>query len=479
MGLDSDGQGSGLSQARHVTYLAAAELAGKVASFAMFVFAARWLGPGEFGQFSWSMNLALLLSTVAIWGFDIAIIQRSSRNPERLNELLSNTLLIRLMLAPIILIAAASITVASGQNVCVGLMLTGVMIADSITQAYRAGAAVLQHQGEIAVNLVVQRTLTAALAIGILAAGGGLLGMCLAYLGGAILGMAALGWSGRRIGLRPAFGLRSLATGRELLRGSTALGLNYTLNLATFRIGVLLLGWLTTDVEVGLYSVSYRMFEALLFVVWSVDRVALPAMAASEGDVPVRNAVHRSATVVLAVFVPYITLLLLRGGDVLQVAFGPPYDSASLISTQVLALSLLPYAGKYLLDLGLYARGRNRTVTLAAILSLLINVALSVALIPSMGANGAAVGTLVAFIIQAGIVWFGLVRVVGSPQFLLAGLVPSLAVTAIIPILLTVDSLPIAVAVCGVAYPVAWFIAARALDRPAFDVASQLLRRVH
>jgi O-antigen/teichoic acid export membrane protein len=468
---------SGLSHARNVSFLAIAELTGKVASFVMFAVAARWLGPSEFGQFSWSMNLALLLSTVAIWGFDIALIQLASKDSGRLNELLSNTLAIRLALAPVVLAASVLFTVASGQNLLVGVALTLVVLTDAITQGFRAGAAVLQRQGEIALNLVVQRILTAVLAIAVLAAGGGLVGMAIAYLGGATVGMLVLAWSGRRIGMAPELSLASLSTMRELVRGSTALGVNYTLNLANFRIGVLMLGWMTSDVEVGIYSVSYRMFEALLFVVWSVDRVALPAMSVSEGPEPVRRGVHRGATIVLAVFVPYIVFLLFRGEDILGLAFGQPYDTASLPSTQLLALALLPYAAKYLVDLGLYARDRNRTVTLAAAVSLAVTVALGLVLIPDLGANGAAWATLIAFLIQAVMVWAFLARMVGSPQLLRAGLVPMLATAACIPALMSSLPVLVAMAICAVTYPLVWFAAARFLDRTAFVLATQLLSR--
>jgi O-antigen/teichoic acid export membrane protein len=476
--VDPRAAADGASHASNVALLAVAELTGKLASFVMFAVAARLLGPAEFGQFSWSMNLALLLSTVAIWGFDIALIQLASKSPERLDGVLSSTLAIRVIAAPAVLVAAVVFSLVSGQNVLVGVLLTMVVLADALTQAYRAGASVLQRQREIALNLVVQRILTAAITIGVLAAGGGLVGMCAAYLAGTALGALALAWSGRRIGLRPAVSLVSMSTIRELVRGSTALGVNFALNLMTFRIAALMLGWLSTDTEVGVFSVSYRLFEAMLFVVWSVDRVALPAMTASEGDEPVRRGVHRGATVVFAVFVPYALLLLLRGEDVLQLAFGDQYATASLPSLQLLALALLPYAARYLVDLGLYARERNRSVTIAAVASLVLNVVVGAVLIPRLGASGAALATLVSFVVQAVVVWVLLTRLVGSPRLLRAGLVPGLAALLCAPILISGLPLLLALVACGVIYPVVWLAAAKYLDRTAFDLAVGMLRRV-
>lgn len=472
------GDESGLSHATNVSLLAVAELTGKVASFVMFAVAARILGPAEFGAFSWSMNLALLLSTVAIWGFDIALIQMASKAPQRLDQALSSTLAIRLMVAPVLLLAAVVLSLVSQQNVHAGLLLTLVVLADAFTQAFRAGASVLQQQREIAINLVVQRILTAGITIAVLMAGGGLLGMCAAYFAGTALGTVALAWSGRRIGLRPGLRQVSWSTMRELITGSVALGINFTLNLMTFRIAALMLGWLSTDTEVGVFSVSYRLFEAMLFVIWSVDRVALPAMTASEGDEPVRRGVHRGATVVFAVFVPYAVLLVVRGEDVLRLAFGDQYATASLTSLQLLALALLPYAAKYLIDLGLYARERNRTVTIAAVASLLLNVVLGLILIPTMGATGAAWATLVSFVVQAVVVWSLLTAAVGSPRLLRAGLVPGLAALLCVPVLLSGLPLLVALAICAVIYPALWLVGAKFLDRTAFALVGGLVRRV-
>ena len=66
-GSRHEGVDQGVRHARTVSVLAIAEIAGKVASFVMFAVAARLLGPAEFGQFTWSFNLALLLSAFVIW----------------------------------------------------------------------------------------------------------------------------------------------------------------------------------------------------------------------------------------------------------------------------------------------------------------------------------------------------------------------------------------------------------------------------
>lgn len=294
----------GVKHARTVSVLAIAELAGKVASFAMFAVAARLLGPAEFGQFSWAFNLALLMSAFLIWGFDTALIQIASKARGRLNELLSNVLAIRAILFPLALLVVAGFPADSGQSLTVSLVMTAAVLADSANQAVRSAAAVLAKQRAVAINLVIQRLATAALAIEVLVAGYGVEGMSWAYLAGTLVGVVLMFWSGHRIGLSPSVRLVSLSTMREIVHGSTALGIWSLLNMLVFRMDTLLLGWMLGTAAVGEYTVAYKLFETVLFVIWSVDRVAMPAMAASEGDEPIRNGVHRAVSVVLAIFVP-------------------------------------------------------------------------------------------------------------------------------------------------------------------------------
>jgi O-antigen/teichoic acid export membrane protein len=470
LGVQSEGSdhtGQSGRHARNISALAVAEVAGKAASFVMFAVAARTLGASEFGQFSWSLNLALLLSVVVSWGFDLALIQLASVAPGRLNTLLSNTLAIRAALAPLVLLAVLVFPAGPGQNLAVTELLTLMVLADSANQAIRAAASVLQRQREIAVNLVIQRFLTAALSIAVLVLGGGVTAFATAYFGGTLLGMCALFWTGHRIGLTPSVRLVSRPVMRELVTHSTALGINSVLNLLIFRADVLLLGWMLDSTAVGIYAVAYKLFEALLFVLWSIDRVALPAMTSAKGDAAVRRGLHRACTVAFAAFLPYMMIMLLRGGEILKVTFGSPYDVDSLVTLQILAVALLPYGVQYILALGLYARRGNTRVTVSASVGLAVNVVANLLLIPRLGPAGAAWATLLAFTVQSILLWVFVNRTVGGPAVLRAALVPGIAAVAMVPALLAPIGLVVALLLASLAYGGTWWLMAGRWDREA------------
>ena len=127
--------------------------------------------------------------------------------------------------------------------------------------------------------LILQRTLTAVVGITILLAGGGLLGAALAYLGGALVGLAAAEYCYRRwtpvAAPRPDPGRRDRDAARRASRSGVA-GLLFVLLL---KVDVLLLSFLDSNAEVGLYSAAYRLIEGAQFVPWAFNAAMLPWLA--------------------------------------------------------------------------------------------------------------------------------------------------------------------------------------------------------
>src|SRR5687768_1247644 len=171
--------------------VAAAQVAGKVATLAYTIAAARTLGQAEFGAFSYAISLSLLVATLPAWGFDALLVQRGSREPGKLPRLLSETLVWRTAIAVPVFAAAAiaGFAVRPDTDSAVALLLVLLACAiDVYADAGHAAAAAVQNQKGTSAWLVVQRFVTAGLAVGALAAGLGLVGLTAAYLAGTAVG---------------------------------------------------------------------------------------------------------------------------------------------------------------------------------------------------------------------------------------------------------------------------------------------------
>src|SRR5438132_4450790 len=253
--------------------VAAAQIAGKVAGLAYTIAAVRVLGERQFGTFAYAMSFCRLVATLPSWGFDPLLLQRGSRDPRSLNRLLSETLVWRTAIAVPVFGAAAIAGLVVRHDATSAAVFLLVLLAttvDTYAEAGYAVAAALQNQVRTNAALVVQRFVTAGLAVAALVLGFGLVGLGVSYLVGSVVGGVGVLWSVRRLGV--SLDLRSvnrrgmLATAKM----SIAIGVDAVVSLALFRIDQVMLGAMKGDAAVGVYAAAYRLLETVLFVSWAV-----------------------------------------------------------------------------------------------------------------------------------------------------------------------------------------------------------------
>jgi O-antigen/teichoic acid export membrane protein len=416
-----------LRAARNAAVAAAAEVAGKVATLAFTVAAARTLSQADFGAFAYALSFSLLVATLPSWGFDALLIQRGSADPKRLRQMLSETLVWRTVVAVPVFLAAGIAGVAIRPTARSGVALAVVLVAvfiDIHSDAGRAAAAALQRQGGVSTALVVQRLITAGLAIGALAAGFGLIGLSVAYLAGTLVGAGGVVVSVRRLGL----GLDLRSVGRAGLgataRLSLAVGLDAVAALALFRIDQVMLAAFKGDGAVGVYAAAYRLLETVLFLSWAVSRAVLPAMSASTETWRVRRGVEEGIAALAVLYVPFGVGLWIEAGPVLRFLYGSGYAAAGTTALRWLAGAPLLFAVGYLGGYGLLARGRRGRIVLATLVATTYNIGLNLILIPRLSGTGAAIVTTTSYALEAALTlvllrsvigWVRLHRSVGLP----------------------------------------------------------------
>ena len=108
------------------------------------------------------------------------------------------------------------------------------------------------------------------------------------YLGCSIVGLAAAEYCYRRWtpSKRP---VPTQADGILMLRGGFTIGLAALLFVLLLKVDVLLLSFLDSNAEVGLYSAAYRLIEGLQFVPWAFDAAMLPWLARATGPTLARG----------------------------------------------------------------------------------------------------------------------------------------------------------------------------------------------
>jgi len=445
--------------------MAVAEVAGKVATLAYTVVAARELSTGDFGAFAYAIAFSLLVATLPSWGFDALLVQRASAEPHRLSVLLSETLSWRLALIVPVFVAAGAIGVASRptpRSATALLIILGATMVDLISDAGRAAAGAKQDLRGVSVALVVQRFVTAGLGVAALLGGLGLVGLSSAYLIGAVVGAIAVAISIGRLGIK--VDLRSVERGGffETGRRSVIIGLDVLVAMALFRIDQVILAAIKGDQALAVYAASYRLLETVLFVSWVVSRSVFPLMSENAEGWRLRRAIEKGTAAASLLFVPFAVGLSIEAKPVLQVLYGSPYAESGVAITRWLSPSPLFFVIGFLGSFALFAREQRMQVLVASMIAAAFNIGLNILLIPGMSGLGAAIATTTSYALEAVVTLFLLFPITGWVRLDRAIALPAVASAVMAGVVILVPGGLFVDAAIGVAvFAVAWYALAR------------------
>ena len=169
-----------------------------------------------------------------------------------------------------------------------------------------------------------------------------------------------------------------------------------TIGIVVFmRVDQLLLGALSTRVELARYGVAVRVVDAFNVVPIALGAVALPALTSRRNGGAARLSSQGFRWLASAIL-PVAALGTVAGGPLLGEVFGHSYRSAG--ATLALLLWAHYFAFSWVLARQvLLASGRTGKLAVLALAAAALNIVLNIALVPAHGAEGAALASLIAY----------------------------------------------------------------------------------
>jgi len=366
----------------------------------LFIVAGRTLGDVEFGKFSFALALGTIFETLMDFGLHQVTIRAVARDRSQATALLHHTLGIKLIwttAALIALVATATILRSEWDVRLACYLLGGSLVLRSYMLTIRGVLQGLERFGWDSFLVVADRAILLVFGVAALAAGGGLRSLAIAFVLARATALAASAWMTHAY--LGGIGLRfDRAIWRELQ--TTALPLGFflvVLNLYAYVDGVML-GVMRTDVETGLYTAAYRVYEGLSYAPSVIAAVLSPRLSALYGGERADRAAHRR-----------LALLGLAGSTALALVVGViAYRFATPLMTMLFGEDFAPAAAPFrILCLGLgfvfaiwvlhaiaISVNRERLLLTTGIVGLVVNVGLNLYLIPHDGASGAALATV-------------------------------------------------------------------------------------
>ncbi|WP_139977273.1 flippase [Nocardioides litoris] len=466
--------------ARNAAVRAISEIAGKVATLAWTIAAARILPTEEFGTVSYALTVMLVLSALASWGFDSGLTRNGAADPGALPGLHRATQAWKTAVAAPVFLVAGIVMAGSpsvGSWVVLGCMLLA-GFPEQWSATIRSTAAARQVSGGISVALVLQRLATAVAVLVALVVDPSAVSVAVGFLVGTFAGYLAHVVALRRLGVDAP--MRSLSR-RDMagaMHGTFVLGLSGLVLMLLMRVDVLILGALEGAEAVAVYSVAYRVLETVLFVTYAINYAVLPVMSADASQETRRVGFERALAVAAFAYLPFVVVCVVEGRAVLELLFGATYAEdgstvLAVLSPAPLFIAVATFAGSALL-----AVRRSRELLLAAAVALGGNLVLNLVLIPPHGVVGAAVATTVSYAVQAAILVVAMVLRGERPALL-----TPLAWAAIAAVLLlgalwaSPFPLLLEIAVGGVVYLGVWLALVRKAAPEQYAVVVRLAAR--
>jgi O-antigen/teichoic acid export membrane protein len=428
-----------------------------IAGIGTVTLASRYLGLAHFGALSAAMAYASLFALLTDMGLSTVATREIVRTPSRERHVLGGILGIGLVCA----VAFTGLGLALMELIYRGpanastreaivILLAQVLVAPFVGVA-RAFLTARQRGyliafGDLALA-VGMAAFTAIAVISHLGYHGVVIGITGGYLAQAVvMAGVALG-----AGIRVGFGGR---TGLALLVVALPLAVTMLFNYLYFRLDLLLLSWIKTDVQVAQYGLAYRVIEGLIVLPSYVMLALFPAITRREGDQErLSTTVGAALGGLEAIALPITALLAIFAPEIVVVLGGHKYvRAAPVLAILALALGLSYLNGVF--GSALLALGQQRRLVWLTMAALGINVVVNLLLIPPWGIIGAAVAVVISEVAALAIVRGLYVSVAGAPRRppngrILAAGVP-LGVLAAIKFALPLGSKPLLVLAVGI-----------------------------
>lgn len=379
---------------------------GIVFSFATTILLARVLNADGYGVYAYAVSWATLLFVPSMLGMDTLLVRDIAaygtvKDWPRMRGLLVTSLVaVAVTSVGIAVAAGALLEVARVTPDALSAVLLGLLLVPLMALTRTIGAA-LRGLHKVVAGQLPELALRPVLLLALLVGGAWLLARDFgppvalgAYLIAAIVALVvAVGQLWRYVpaparAARPRYELRRWAISALPLLLIGGLGVVNT------QTDIVLLGALRGPSDAGIYRVASRGAEFIEFVLLAVNAPLAPMMARihARGETPHLQRLLTSSARLVALLSAPIAVGLILFGDVYLGLFGQSFLAGRQALTLLAAAQMVnAFFGS--VGMALTMTGHERDALRGLLLAAILNVALNVALIPSLGTVGAAIAT--------------------------------------------------------------------------------------
>jgi O-antigen/teichoic acid export membrane protein len=392
---------------KNTTALAVGNILTRAGSLVFLGYMTRVLGESSFGRFSTAMALVGFVEVIPGYVSRPFIVRHVARERAKSGDFISGVISTNLILSVLLFLGFLLVVPHlgyAGETRLACYILAASLLFSSMMNSYHAVFAGNERMELSAVVDVFNAATTILIGIVVLLCGGGVIALVSVYFFSRILAfLLARRFAGPLLDGR-AFKMPDSTLARSLITGAWPFFITQLFIIFYARADIVLLSFLNStidkEVAVGHYNAAYKLMEAMGLVTGSFVFAVYPVLARNflKGAQGVLPTFRDSLRVLSAFVMPVAVGTTLLASDIMSLLFGADYAVAGfalqiLIWGQVLD-SINPLAASTM-------RALEREKDLAKITGAgaIFNVALNLVLIPIYSYPGAAVATLLSFVL--------------------------------------------------------------------------------
>ena len=168
---------------------------------------------------------------------------------------------------------------------------------------------------------------------------------------------------------------------------------------AFYKHRILIISWMKTAADVGVYSAAIRFIQVLYIVPGILQMSSSPVLTACQArqrKIPNRARTDRQYD--LPDIAPLAIGGAILGTQIMTFIFGNAFASGSLAFKLLVITLIADYPGAIIVN-AIFTYAHRKSLIVSSAIGATINVALDLILIPRFGMTGSAVGTLIAQIV--------------------------------------------------------------------------------
>ncbi|MGI8633256.1 MAG: flippase [Solirubrobacterales bacterium] len=422
---------------RNVSLRALGDIISKVATLVLFVAIARELGEDSLGDVVFALSLAALVIVPAALGTEELMGREVARDFSQVHRYLPNLVALRTVMTVPLLAGSVGVLAAlgyTGDELLVVVLVSLAVAFESLAIPWQSAFQAFERLGLVSASVVAQRVVSTTIGVAVLAKGGDVLAVAVAFPVGSFVGWALAVYLMRSRIVRIRWQLDPSGWGslirRGIPNGIADLAFTVLLRVDSVLLG-LLRGGADSNRQVGLYGAAFRLIESTMFISWSLSGALFPWFSRSS-DSHARGyqlALKASMTLLM----PLAAGLAVLAGPVVELLYGDRFAGA-VLPMRILAGLIVLYGVNQLAVAVLVARGQPLRFARLAGGAAALNIALNLALIPPLGAVGAAIAATASGVALAAAGLLAVQGVLGRVNMLPVALGPALGALAMVAV---------------------------------------------